>query len=44
MNQEKWCEILHTSELRNGKMIDVTFLLNGQETTIQFEKKDQFVR
>lgn len=40
MTHEKWCDILHTSELRNGKMIDVTFLLNGVESTFQFEKKN----
>jgi hypothetical protein len=40
MTLEKWCDILHTSELRKGKMIDVTFLLNGVESTFQFEKKN----
>jgi len=44
MTQDKWCEILHTPELRKGKEINVTLLMNGEELKFQFEKKNQLER
>ena len=44
MNQEKWCEILHTNELRKGQSIDITLLRNGEKTSFQFDKKNQLFR
>lgn len=43
MNQEIWCEILHTTELRKGTVIEVTLLRDSKKTTFQFEKKNQLI-
>jgi hypothetical protein len=43
MTQEKWCEILHTPELRKGNKIDVTLLMNGEKTSFEFKKNNQLI-
>ena len=44
MTQDKWCEILHNTELRKGEQIDVTLMRNDETTSYQFQKKNQFER
>lgn len=44
MTQEKWCEILHKTELREGAKIEVTILQNEVKSRFQFKKKNQFIR